>query len=107
MRCPVHHLVGGYLLGGAAIRMDAPDLRSAVAVGVEIDEMAVGREVRIVVRTGTLREGLVVLPIDADGVEINPASCALRSCEQNRFAVGGPAMPVGIHICDGLRDSPT
>ena len=48
MRCPVDTVVAGESFGASAIKVHAPDLHGPGAVGVEVDNVAVCGDVRIV-----------------------------------------------------------
>ena len=91
---PVDVVVAGDLLGRAAIRMHAPDLHAAATVGIEIDVLAVGGAVRIVANAVASGERVFFAAIDGDGEDV--AGAVIGAGKDDGFAVGRPAMPVGI-----------
>ena len=74
VREPVHPLVGGQLLQSRSIGADAGDLGMTgdlrEALGVEVDPLAVGRELRPVVWPASHGEGRVAGAVHSDGAEV-------------------------------------
>src|SRR5712692_2296458 len=92
MRKPVVVFVRGDLLLAGPIRAHAPNLHRAAALRIEVDELAVGRIIRAVIKSLRGGEPRLFAATRGNGVNVEVA-IALRAVSQ-RFAVGRPSVPI-------------
>src|SRR4029077_15742401 len=96
VREPVVEIIRRDLFLSAAVRLHAPDLHEAGALGVEVNIFAIRRVVWTIVEPLCGSETSLVAAGDWDGVDIE-ISISL-SDESERGSIRGPAMPIGWGI---------